>query len=173
VIPLQVFQPDDEDGVAVLVHGRETVLLTAAEAEEVAGLLTVVAGVARGRCPDPAIPDEDLDRCAGGCVCTLAEKVVAGSGDVLLCDGCFEAVRGLPAECQDGCSRPLDHVGACHMGSLDDPACDRCGGVDRLTPLDVEDLDEEERVRLLVRAVAEDDPENLLQRAMEAPGDED
>lgn len=69
--------------------------------------------------------------------------------EVLLCDTCYEVVLdGLRAECQDGCSRRLDHDGACHPLDSDPDQCSRCGTTDRLTPVDVEDLDEEQTARL-------------------------
>jgi hypothetical protein len=48
VEPLTVFAPDEDPAaVGVLVHGRDTVLLTADEAETLAGQLLAEARIAR------------------------------------------------------------------------------------------------------------------------------
>lgn len=49
---------------------------------------------------------------------------------LLLCDGCFEAVTGLLAECADDCARPLDHHGGCLREVPTE--CQWCGLADRL-----------------------------------------
>lgn len=77
----------------------------------------------------------------------LCHQLVTG-GTVWLCDGCHTAVTDSFAECQDGCSRPLDHVGPCHRREHDTDHCGRCDTVDRLTPCDVENLDTEQAATL-------------------------
>jgi hypothetical protein len=61
---------------------------------------------------------------------------------ILLCDGCFQAATGLPAECEDGCPRELDHVGLCRGTGSDD--CQWCGSEARLH--DVRRADVEHRL---------------------------
>jgi hypothetical protein len=72
---------------------------------------------------------------------SIADWVMPGSGDVLLCDPCYEELTGDLSQCQDGCSISLDHTGECHSrprtGQSD---CDRCGQTDRLTRTDIANL---------------------------------
>lgn len=49
---------------------------------------------------------------------------------IRLCDTCFTAVTSEVAECEDGCSQPLDHEGLCHRDTP--PECQWCGQPDRL-----------------------------------------
>jgi hypothetical protein len=67
--------------------------------------------------------------------------VMPGSGDVLLCDQCYEELTGDLAHCQDACSLSLDHDGECDWRPRPgQTACDRCGRTGRLTRVDVENL---------------------------------
>lgn len=50
-----------------------------------------------------------------------------------LCDPCTLTVTGHPAQCEDCCNQHLDHNGPCDPRQQHGEACDRCGGVDRLT----------------------------------------
>ena len=65
-----------------------------------------------------------------------ADQAAPGETE-LLCDTCYEQQSGLFAECQDGCSKPLDHEGTCHGRSDEPQQCQRCGASDRLTAIDV------------------------------------
>lgn len=58
-----------------------------------------------------------------------------------LCDGCFQAATGLHAVCQDGCCKPLDHEGLCLEPEPCQADCTWCGQADRLTAVDLENLD--------------------------------
>ena len=44
-----------------------------------------------------------------------------------LCDGCYEQVTGLRAECLDLCSLSLNHAGLCDPRTETDQPCERCG----------------------------------------------
>lgn len=74
-------------------------------------------------------------------------RALPAEGEVLLCDPCYEAGTDDVAVCQDHCTLDLDHAGECGdkaklaWGSLLKDKCDRCGKVDRLTRIDVVNLD--------------------------------
>jgi hypothetical protein len=76
---------------------------------------------------------------------------VMATGTLWLCGPCYENVARDLAQCEDGCSQPLDHTGACHPHEHEGETCTRCGEVDRLTPHDVENLDADDVRELFVR----------------------
>lgn len=74
----------------------------------------------------------------------LADIASDTNGEVFLCDHCFEDGTGDPAQCQDDCSLDLEHVGVCgerYRAAPVKTSCDRCGNEDRLTMINVGDLE--------------------------------
>ena len=71
-------------------------------------------------------PDGTGERWVAG----LYPAAPGAAEQLLLCDGCFQAATGLLAECQDGCTRDLDHDGLCLRDSPDE--CQWCGEPGRL-----------------------------------------
>ena len=64
----------------------------------------------------------------------------ATAGPIRLCDGCYEAVTGLRAECLDLCSLSLSHAGLCDPRAETDQPCERCGETGhRLTEYEPQD----------------------------------
>jgi hypothetical protein len=94
-----------------------------------------------------AVTSEDLARVAAAIPnSTIPEAlgtIVEGCGItwdiILLCDGCYQAVTGLPAVCEDGCHQGLDHTGLCLRRS--GQACQWCGRPDRLREMDRDEVE--------------------------------
>jgi hypothetical protein len=60
-----------------------------------------------------------------------------------LCDGCYEQVTGLLAQCLDLCSLRLDHAGLCDPRTETDQPCERCGETGhRLTEHEPQDAEQ-------------------------------